>query len=236
MPTLQLPFSFRISELLPVARLLRASYVRDHADFVDLLPDTYKPAFLLSYDQAISAVEKAVRSSVRVAQRQLITQRIQLLTQALPRLLNRLEARLRRAEDLTVPVKQFGLEPVRRDRNNDEHEGLAEGLRILLQNIRANEKALTAKGQPQQEIDDLQELYDQLIADETAQGSALSDQRLLTVENVELFGALYKLGKEVLDDGKSLYKDGPSPKLKDYTLRKVLQQVRREQHGNELSA
>ena len=111
---------------------------------------------------------------------------------------------MRRADDLTVPAKKFGIEPVRRDRNNDEHEGLAEGLRTLLQNIKANEKALTAKGQPQQEIDDLQELYDQLVADETAQGGALSDQRLLTVDNAELFGALYTLCQEVLADGKTL--------------------------------
>ena len=229
MDDLSLPFNFRISELLPLSRLLRASYERDRADFVDLLPEDYKPKFLADYDAATQAVEKAVRSSVAVAQRGAITARIGELLGSLPQLLNRLEARVRRAEGLTVSAKKFGIEPVRRDRNNHEHEGLAESLRTLLQNIGANEKALADKGQKPEENAQLQELYDQLVADSTAQGSALSDQRLLTADNVKLFRALYAPMKHLMDDGKSLYKTADKVKLQDYTLRKVLQQVRREQ-------
>ncbi|MDQ2794116.1 MAG: hypothetical protein M3Y12_08925 [Bacteroidota bacterium] len=225
----RLPFSFRISELLPVARLLRASYQRDRADFVDLLPEDYKPKFLADFDTALTAVEKAVRSSVAVARRGTITARIDALLEALPQLLNRLEARLRRATPLTVAAKKFGIEPVRRDRNNNEHEGLADSLRTLLQNIETNKAALLAKGQSQAEIDQLQELYNDLVADSTAQGSSLSDQRLLTAGNVQLFRALFAPMKHLLDDGKSLYKTADKVKLQDYTLRKVLQQVRREQ-------
>jgi hypothetical protein len=229
MDALKLPFHFRISELLPVARLLRASYLRDQADFVDLLPDDYTPKFLANFDAALAAVGQVVRSSTSVAQRQLITQRIEGLVDKLPRLLNRLEARVRRADGLTVTPKKFGIEPVRRDRNDDEHEGLAESLRTLLQNVEANRKALAEKGQPEEEIKQLQTLYDNLTTDHTARGSALSDQRLLTADNVKLFTTLYAFIQELLKDGKSLYQDGPDPKLKDYTLSKVLQQVRREQ-------
>lgn len=229
MDDLSLPFNFRINELLPLARLLRASYQRDRADFVDLLPEDYKPKFLADYDTAMQNVEKAVRSSVAVAQRGAITARIEALLEALPQLLNRLEARLRRAENLTVAAKKFGIEPVRRDRNNREHEGLADSLKTLLQNIKANKAALLAKGQKQEEIDQLQELYDNLVADSTAQGSSLSDQRLLTADNAKLFRALYQPMKQLMDDGKSLYKTTDKARLKDYTLRKVLQQVRKEQ-------
>ena len=38
--------------------------------------------------------------------------------------------------------------------------------------------------------------------------------------------------KQLLDDGKSLYKTADKVKLQDYTLRKVLQHVRREQGGD----
>lgn len=233
MDALSLPFNFRISELLPLARLVRASYVRDQADFLDLLPEDYKPKFLVDFDKSIDAVGQVVRSSVSIAQRQVVTQRIEGLVDALPRLLNRLEARVRRAEGLTLPLKKFGIEAVRRDRNDDEHEGLAESLRTLLQNIATNQKALTNKGLTTDEINQLQSLYDNLITDRTTQGSSLSDQRLLTADNVKLFTALYGFIKQLLDDGKSLYKDGGDPKLKDYTLRKVLQQVRREQKAEE---
>ena len=231
MDALQLPFAFRINELLPLARLLRASYLRDHNDFVALLPEDYKPKFLADYDTAMKAVEAATRSSVAVAQRSTITAGIDTLLEALPQLLNRLEARLRRAEGLTVAARKFGIEPVRQGRNNHEHEGLADSLKTLLQNIAANKKALTAKGQPQAEIDQLQALYDDLVKDSAAQGSSLSDQRLLTAGNVQLFRSLYAPMKELLDDGKSLYKTSDKTRLKDYTLRKILQQVRKEQGG-----
>jgi len=231
MDDLQLPFAFRISELLPIARLLRASYQRDRADFVDLLPEDYKPKFLADYDAALAAVEQATRSSVGVARRQTITARIDALLAGLPQLLNRLEARLRRADNLTVPAKKFGIEPVRRDRNNGEHEGLADSLNTLLQNIEANKAALLTKGQSQAEIDQLRELYDNLVQDGTAQGSSLSNQRLLTAANVQLFRALYAPMKHLFDDGKSLYKTADKTKLKDYTLRNVRQQVRKEQGG-----
>lgn len=234
MDNLQLPFAFRLSELLPLARLLRASYVRDRADFVDLLPEDYKPKFLSDFNDHFKNVENLVRSSVAVAQRGVITARIEELLGGLPQLLNRLEARVRRAEGLTVAPKKFGIEAVRRDLNNDEHEGLAESLRTLLQNVAANKKLLMDKGLPQAEIDQLQELYDKLVQDSTAQGTALSDQRLLTADNVKLFRALYAPMKELMDDGKSLYKSSGDAKLKDYTLRKVLQQVRREQKEKEV--
>ena len=232
----QLPFAFRLDELLPVARLLRTSYVRDQAAFQELLPEDYKPAFLKDFDAANAAVEKVQRSSVAIAERQLVTQRIAGLLEALPTLLNRLEARVRRAEGLTVPAKKFGIEAVRRDRNDNEHEGLADSLKTLLQNIKTNQDALLAKGQQPAENAQIQSLYNDLVADSTAQGSGLSDQRLLTADNAKLFRALYAPLKHLLADGKSIYQTADRVKLKDYTLRKVLQQVRREQGGDTAAA
>jgi hypothetical protein len=229
MAALSLPFNFRISELLPVGRLLRASYLRDQTDFQDLLPEDYTPAFLKDFDAANAAVEKLQRSSVAIAERQLVTQRIEGLLESLPQLLNRLEARVRRAAGLTVPAKKFGIEAVRRDRNDDEHEGLADSLKTLLQNIETNEAALLAKGQQPKENAQIQSLYDALVQDSTTQGSDLSDQRLLTADNAKLFRALYAPLKHLLDDGKSIYKTADKVKLQDYTLRKVLQQVHRQQ-------
>jgi hypothetical protein len=84
----------------------------------------------------VEAVEKVTRSSVAVAQRSTLTARVDAL----------LKAYLCRTENLTVAAKKFGIEPVRRDRNNHEHEGLADSLRTLLQNIEANQAAVLAKG------------------------------------------------------------------------------------------
>ncbi|WP_046246094.1 hypothetical protein [Hymenobacter terrenus] len=45
-----------------------------------------------------------------------------------------------------MAAEKFDIEAVRRDRNNNENEGLADSLKTLLQNIEANKAALLAKG------------------------------------------------------------------------------------------
>ena len=72
--------------------------------------------------------------------------------------------------------------------------------------------------------------------DSTAQGSGLSNQRLLTADNAELFRTLYAPIKHLLADGKSICQTADKTKAKDYTLRKILQQVRREQGGGDAEA
>ncbi|WP_046246095.1 hypothetical protein [Hymenobacter terrenus] len=53
---------------------------------------------------------------------------------------------------------------------------------------------------------------------------------------MQLFRALYAPLKHLIDDGKSLYKTADKIKLQDYTLGKILQQVRREQGGSDDAA
>ena len=70
------------------------------------------------------------------------------------------------------------------------------------------------------------------MADSTNQGSSLSNQHLLTADNMQLFCALYLPMKLLMEYGKSLYKTTDKARLKDYTLRNVRQQVRKEQGGD----
>ena len=172
-------FTCRFDELAPLARLLRASYVRDQPDFADLLPDDYTAVFLTAYDAQLQAVANLVGASVQQAKGMLFTQHIQALYDALPALLNRLAARVRRAEGLAVPASRFGIEPARQARNQHDREGLADDLKTLLQNVAANADALAKKGHKAEETRQLQDLHDALVQDSTAHGSSLSIQRQL---------------------------------------------------------
>ena len=156
-------FNCRFDELAPLARLLRASYVRDQQDFADLLPDDYTAAFLTDYDLHLQAVEKLVDTSVQIAKGMMLTQKVQEAYDDLPALLNRLEARVRRAENLTVPAKKFGIEDARQARAQQDREALAGDLNTLLQNITANTAALVKKGQKPAETAQIQALYDALV-------------------------------------------------------------------------
>jgi hypothetical protein len=221
-------FTCRFDEVAPLARLLWASYQRDRADFVDLLPDDYTAAFDADYTQKLGAVEKLVASSVQRAKGMVVTAGIEALYEALPELLNRLEARVRRAEGLTVPAKQFGIAEARDARNQNDKEDLAGDLNTLLQNLAANKDALATKGQKPADTKKIQDLYDALVAGSTAQGTNTSTQRQLTQANVMTINELETLMQHLFDDGKALYERSDKTRLKDYTYKQLLKQVRRE--------
>lgn len=219
-------FACRIDELVPLARLLRVSYLRDQADFQALLPEDYTAAFLTDYDARLAAADALEATSVQIARRMVFTERLAGVYKQLPQLLDFLAARVRRAAPLTVPADRFGLEQARRARNNDDHAGLEAALKTLLQNIGANAAALAAKGQQPQDTQQLQDLYDALVADTTSQGSQMSTQEGNTEENLTVLNALYEPMSHLFSDGKALY--GRSDKAKDYTFRQLLKRVRRE--------
>ena len=197
----------RFDEVVPLAHLLWASYQRDKADFMDLLPEEYTTAFDTDFTTKLGAVERLVNSSVQQAQAQstMLTAERTDLYEALPELLNRLEARVRRAEGLTVPAKKFGIGAVREARNQDDKEALADDLRTLLQNVAANQAALETKGQKLADTQKMQDLYDALVAGSTGQGVSASTQRQLTQANVATINELETLMNHLFYDSKALY-------------------------------
>ena len=222
-------FTCRFDEVAPLARLQWASYQRDKADFIDLLPDDYTEAFDNGYTTALKAVEKLVASAVQQAKGMVFTAEIATLYETLPELLNRLEARVRRAEGLTVLPKKFGIGDARTARNQGDHESLADDLKTLLQNVAANQAALKTKGQQPADTKKMQDLHDALVANNTSHGTNASTQRQLTQANVDTINKLEKLMQHLFDDGKSLYERSDKSRLKDYTYRQLLKQVRRSQ-------
>ena len=229
-------FTCRFDEVTPLARLLWASYQRDKADFADLLPDDYNAAFDTDFTRKLGAVEKRVASSVQQAKGMVVTAEIEALYEALPELLNRLEARVRRAEGLTVPVKKFGIADARAARNQNDKEDLAGDLNTLLQNMATNKDALATKGQKPADTKKIQDLYDALVSGSTAQGTNTSTQRQLTQANVQTINELEALMQHLFDDGKALYERSDKPKLKDYTYKQLLKLVRRERAGADAGA
>lgn len=226
MHTVHPEYTCHTDELVPLARLLRVSAARDLADLHDLLPDEYGPDFLKGYDAALDAADALVASSVQRAKGMVLTEAIQELYAQLPAQLDRLAARVRRAEALTVPVARFGIAAARRARNNDEKVPLAAALKTLLQNIAANAPALAKKGQKPADTAALQTLYDDLVTTTTDRGAHTSAQKALTQDNVAVLNALNALMQHLLADGKDLYRTSNKAKLDDYTQKQLLKKVR----------
>ncbi|UOQ54834.1 hypothetical protein [Hymenobacter cellulosivorans] len=232
MRKLTVDFSFRQEELLPLARLLQGHVTRDLAEFKQLLPEEYGPRFLPDYAARLAAAEALTSTSISRGQAQLITQRIKSTSAKLPQLLDHLEARVRRAQGLTVPAASFGIKEVRQARTSGDMERLEARLKALLQNLDANREALAAKGHPEADTTALRTLYTDLTQDTTLQDLYQTGSQGLTAENITTLNHLYALMQEVMADGKSLY--GRSDKVKartNYTLRQLLKRVRTERDG-----
>lgn len=221
-------FNCRAEEVAPLARLLRAHYVADEADFVDLLPDEYDKRFLPDFDARLQAVEAAGSQRSAAARSQLLGQQVQTTMGQLPVMLNRLEARVRRAQHLTVPAKSFGLKAVRDAAKADDVERLELALKTLLQNLDDNVAALAAKGHKPEETEQLRTLRQALAAGSTAQDVAQTSQQEVTQQNTRVLNELYRLLQELMADGKSLYRGVDKAKVKNYTLAQLLKRVRRE--------
>jgi hypothetical protein len=221
-------FHCRIDELVPLARQLRASYLRDQADFQALLPDDYTPAFLTGFDQRYVAADALEETSVQVARKMAFTQRIQQVYAQLLQLLDFLEARVRRAQELTVPAKRFGVAAARQARSHHDHPALEAALKTLLQNLEANKAALTKKGHKAADTAQFQALYEALVAETTGRGTQVSSQKGNTQGNTATLNALYEPITHLLKDGKALYGRSDKAKKADYTLSEVLKRVRQE--------
>ncbi|RTQ50840.1 hypothetical protein EJV47_09495 [Hymenobacter gummosus] len=221
-------FNCRAEEVAPLARLLRAHYQEDEAEFVDLLPEEYGKQFLTDFDARLAAVEQAVSRRSATGLSQQLGQQVQTQLDELPRQLNRLEARVRRAEGLQVSRQAFGIRQVRAALDSKDVEAVAETLRVLLQNLDANAAALQAKGHLPAETEQLRALRTALTSGSTAQDVAQTTQQTLTQTSTQVLNRLYQLMQELMADGKSLYRGVDAAKVKHYTLAQLLKRVRRE--------
>ena len=218
-------FPCPIDDLVPIARLLRVSYERDHKELAALLPDDYTPAFLNEYDPRLAAAEVLVSSLAQRATGMLYTARIQELYKTLPELLNFLQARVRRVEAPTVSVKAFGIEAARKARNADNQSGLEAALKRVLQNVAANAAGLAKKGQQPADTQKLQDVYDALVDDTTNQGASMSTQKNLTQDNLGVLNHLFEAMQHLLADGKALYAASNRAKAQDYAMSQLMKKV-----------
>ena len=222
-------FTCRAEEVVPLGRLLRAHYVADEADFVDLLPEEYGKAFLTDLDARLQAADTSASGRSAAGRSQLLGQQVRATMEQLPVQLNRLEARVRRAEKLTVPPKAFGIKAVRDAASAEDAERLELALKTLLQNLDDNAAALAAKGHKAAETAQLRGLREALAEGSTAQDLAQTSQQTVTQANLTVLNHLFRLMRELMADGKSLYRGVDKAKAKNYTLTQLLKRVRREQ-------
>ncbi len=229
MATTKLVISGRIEEIPTLGQFTKDAYNRDILDFQGYKPLKYVAGFLTNFDLKATAVNNLINPLALLSELGIITLRIDTNMLALRPLMDKLEGYVRDATGLTVQKKDFGMSQVRKAVNKGDQEKLNSALALLLQNITANNAALTTAGMPASIVTDVTSLKTSLFNDNASQNSKMTQKALLVTDNMDKINEFCKILKDIWADGKSLYKTSNKTKLKDYTNAQLINRIRQEE-------
>lgn len=229
MATTKLPISARIEEVPTLGQFLRDSYNRDLTDFQSYKPTKYVAGYLTNFDLKATAVNGLINPLALLSQLGIITLRIETNRIALRPLMNKLEGYVRDATGLTIQKKDFGISQVRTAVNKDDQEKINSALQYVLQNISANNAALLTADMPASMPTDIAAIKTSLFNDNAAQKAKMQEKALLVSDNMDKIIEFCNILKDLMAEGKSVYKESNKTKLKDYTNTQLINRIRQEE-------
>ena len=229
MATITITIKGRIEEIPTLGQFTRDAYNRDILDFQGYKPAKYVAGFLTNFDLKATAVGNLINPIALLSELGIITLRIDTNMIALRPLMDKLEGYVRDAAGLTVQKKDFGMSQVRKAVNKGDQEALNSALALVLQNITANNAALTTAGMPASIPTDIAALKLSLFNDNASQNAKEGERALLVTDNMDKINDFCKILKDIWADGKSLYKTSNKTKLKDYTNAQLINRIRQEE-------
>lgn len=223
--SVKIDITCQISELPTLTGFIIASYTRNQADFQAYSPD-FNAAFLTNLKAKNDALQTIINPKQVTAELKLITDRIYRNQIALRQPIDFIEGYINRASNLSMAAKDFGVGAIRKANNRGNIEDVTSSINYLLSNVKKNKTILTAKGLTDGLQDNIQRIHDQLLADNIAQNQKIGDRKALVEKNYASMNALWQILIDICDTGKRLYKTAAPYKLQDYTIKRLIAQLR----------
>lgn len=220
-------FSLRIEEMPVVGGFLLKSLELDFAEFQAYSPD-FNQDYKTNFQTKLEFVDGIVNPKKLQGELKKVTENMYSAIDGLRNPLLLLEGYIKRAENLTILPKDFGISGVRKELSNKDQEALLENLKTLFQNIDVNLAALQAKGFTQTAYNELKATRDFLKNGNQSQNQKLNEKQKLVEENIEVFNDLWDIMKDVMDTGKRISKSNSKLRIDDYTATKLKSRVRHE--------
>ena len=220
-------FNIRIEEMPVVGHFLLKSFETDMAHFQAYSPD-FNPAYKAAFQAKLLEAENIINPQKLLAELKKITNILYSDSESLRTLLQPLEGYVKRAENLTVLPKDFGILELRKKINNKNIEGVIESLKVLFQNIDDNLPALQAKGFTNQAYDKLKAIRDNIKLQNQKQNEKISQKQSLVDENIEILNQLWDMMSNIMDAGKRIARSNPKVHPDNYTKTKLQKRVNRE--------
>ena len=224
--TVNRSFDCKNEELPVVCGFGAASLARDLGDFTAYSP-LFNAAYLAAFKSKIDVVAELVQPESETLELKLLTERIYQTLDGLIAPINHLDGYLKLAgKDVPVSADDFGLVQLRKSIRSRDVENVLTLLHKVEGNIRKFKKALTTKGLTEELITRFTVAAKQLSEDKTRKYTVVSNRAAMVQKNLGLLNDLYDQFIEVCRIGKILYKQTDPAKLKDYTLARMMNQVR----------
>jgi hypothetical protein len=221
-------FKCKIEELTFLAFFILVSFKRDKDDFIQFSPD-YNDPFADNCQETINIVEELVAPQKLTGEMKMHTKQLTVHFTHCRNLMNKIERYLDKAlQDkltLTMAPGDFGIKPVRDAVNSKNDEGVVKLLRVLQQNLTANQAALETKGYTAAVQAELKTLIKELSETSIGQTLKKNERAELVKNNMGQLNKLWFIIDDLMKTGKAIYKEKDKSKLKDYTYSELIKNV-----------
>ena len=221
----------RLEEVPVIGKFLIDSLTSNIADFTAFSPD-YSPAFLTNATNKLTLVSNLINSKQLTGELKVITLRLYGSKDALRPKIDFLEGYIKRATNLTIGVKDFGISEVRKANNRGDVEGLINALTYLLTNATNNMAALTAKGYSAAQHTSLTNLKTSLSNDNASQNAKINERNNKVTANYGVINDFWAICTDISDAGKRIFKSTATNKVDDFTVEELKRRIRQEQKRN----
>jgi hypothetical protein len=219
----------RKDEKIVIAEIAFEQLKRDNAAFTAYSP-IYDSDFNTKFENEIKKAKAVVNTENLIAEGKVLTETLYSDVDKLKVHINKFEGYVKRADNLTINVKDFGIHEVREKINNKDAEGLVMKLSTLIVNITKNTVALEKVGYTTASFTELKSLQTKINNDNVGQTMQDENQSETVVENNKIIERLDLITKDVLDAGKRIYRFSNDVKYGEYIYQKLLRKVRHERN------
>lgn len=195
----------------------------------------YDAAFLTKIKQDKKDIEALVFPAQLNGELKVVTLRIYSNQDIVTNEINYLEGYVKLTDGLSVGIKDFGFQEVRKANNKGDIEGVVAGLRRVTTNSGANILLLTPTGFTPAKQASLLALMNTLDADNVAQNAKLNERKSLVENNHVAINKFWSEITSICDIGKRIHKPISKAKTDEYTIRKVIARLRNDAKKSKVS-
>jgi translation elongation factor EF-1beta len=218
-------FTLRIEEMPVVGGFLLRSFEANISEFQAYSPD-FNPAYKAAFRAKLETVESIVNPKKLQGELKKVTDDMYASTESFRAQLQLLEGYIKRAENLTILPKDFGISALRKNIAKKDQEAILENLKVLFQNIDANLAAIQAKGFTAAAYDKLKSTRDSIKTANLSQNEKMNQKQKLVEENIGILNELWDIMNNIMDAGKRIAKSNTKLRIDDYTKTKLQKRVR----------